>query len=63
MGNCFRKVTPITETVYREIDPFDPSELAPIRIPVTPEICPEEGCPIQRCRGNCKVPRAPRAEV
>jgi hypothetical protein len=59
MGNCFRKVVPV-ETVYREID-FDPSELAPIRIPVTPEICPEEGCTIQRCRGNCKVPRAPRA--
>jgi len=59
MGNCFRKVVPV-ETVYREIE-FDPSELAPIRIPVTPEICPEEGCPIQRCRGNCKVPQGPRA--
>jgi hypothetical protein len=59
MGNCFRKVVPM-ETVYREIE-FDPSELSPIRIPVTPEICPEEGCPIQRCRGNCKVPQGPRA--
>jgi hypothetical protein len=59
MGNCFRKVVPV-ETVYREID-FDPSELAPIRIPVTPEMCPEEECTIQRCRGNCKVPQGPRA--
>jgi len=52
--------TPVIQTYYVEA-PFDPGNLSPIRIPVTPELCPEEGCCVLKCRGNCKVPRAPRA--
>jgi len=51
--------TPVGQ-FYREIPP-DPGNLSPIRIPVTPDLCPEEGCFILKCRGNCKVPKAPRA--
>jgi hypothetical protein len=52
--------TPVIQSYYVEV-PFDPGDLSPIRIPVTPDLCPEEGCFVLKCRGNCKVPLAPRA--